>query len=97
MHLRRSLILARERTKKLERSDAWRPFCVHDLRATFCTIALANGLTETWVCDRTGWRSSEMVSRYRRAARTWAELELGTLTPLDEAIPELRAPPGIAP
>jgi len=33
-----------------------------------------------------------MVARYRRAARTGAELELGTLAPLDQTIPELAAP-----
>ena len=33
-----------------------------------------------------------MINRYRRAARTWSELDLGALSPLDEAIPELRAP-----
>ena len=30
-----------------------------------------------------------MINRYRRAARTWAELGLGPFAPLDEAIPEL--------
>jgi integrase len=61
----------------------------HDLRATFVTINLAEGRTETWVMDRTGHRSSEMVNRYRRAARTFAELDLGPLHPMDEAIPEI--------
>ena len=61
---------------------------MHDLRATFVTVSLANGKTETWVADRTGHRSGAMINRYRRAARTWAELGLGSLAPLDEAIPE---------
>jgi hypothetical protein len=60
----------------------------HDLRATFVTLALAAGRTETWVCDRTGHRSSQMVNRYRRAARSAAELRLGWLVPMDEAISE---------
>jgi integrase len=64
---------------------------VHDLRGAFVTYALANGRTETWVMDRTGHRSSHMVNRYRRVARTVAEAELGDLTPLDEAIPEVAA------
>jgi integrase len=64
---------------------------VHGLRATFVTTSLANGKTETWVMDRTGHESSQMVNRYRRQARTWAELDLGPLTPLDQAIPELAA------
>jgi integrase len=58
----------------------------HDLRASFVTIALANGKTETWVADRTGHRSSQMIARYRRQARTAAELGLGAWTPLDAAI-----------
>jgi integrase len=78
-----------------ERSNARRPIRVHDLRATFVTVSLANGKTETWVADRTGHRSSVMINHYRRAARTWAELGLGTLSPLDEALPELRIPHGI--
>ena len=75
-----------------ERSDMRRPIRVHDLRATFVTVSLANGKTETWVADRTGHRSSVMINRYRRAARTWAELGMGPLSPLDDAIPELRLP-----
>ncbi|MCK6587665.1 MAG: hypothetical protein L6Q76_08785 [Polyangiaceae bacterium] len=51
--------------------------------------ALANGRTEVKVEDRTGQKSSPMLSRYRRAARTAAELGLGDLLPLDTAIPEL--------
>jgi integrase len=78
-----------------ERSDVRRPIRVHDLRATFVTVSLANGKTETWVADRTGHRSSVMINRYRRAARTWAELAMGPLAPLDEAIPELRIPHGL--
>lgn len=69
-------------------SDKRRPIRQHDLRATFVTNSLANGKTETWVQDRTGHRSSDMIGRYRRIARTVAELNLGPLAPLNEAIPE---------
>jgi integrase len=71
------------------RTKARNPIRLHDLRATFVTLSLALGRTETWVCDRTGHRSSQMVNGYRRAARTAEELQLGPLTPLHEAIPEL--------
>ncbi len=64
---------------------------IHDLRATFVTLALAAGESETWVTDRTGHRSHAMVQAYRRRARMAAELRLGKLAPLDHAIPELRA------
>jgi integrase len=63
----------------------------HDLRGTFVTLSLANGKTETWVADRTGHKSSIMINRYRRAARSVAELELGPLAPLNVAVPEIIA------
>jgi hypothetical protein len=59
---------------------------VHDLRATFVTLALAVGRSEAWVADRIGHRSSVMINRYRRAARTAQELGLGELLPLAEAL-----------
>lgn len=58
----------------------------HDLRATFVTVSLANGKSETWVSDRTGHKSSQMIAKYRRAARTHAELNLGPLDSLDAAL-----------
>ncbi|MDC0749947.1 tyrosine-type recombinase/integrase [Polyangium mundeleinium] len=61
----------------------------HDLRATFVTVHLAAGKTEAWITDRTGHKSSQMIYRYKRQARTHAELSLGTLKPLYEGIPEL--------
>ncbi len=62
------------------------PIRVHDLRGTFVTLALASGKTETWVADRTGHKSSIMINRYRRAARSASELGLGLLAPLDTAL-----------
>jgi len=79
-----------DRAELFERSKARMHIRLHDTRATFVTLALANGRTETWVADRTGHRSSDMINRYRRAARTAAELGLGELARLDVAIPELR-------
>jgi len=75
---------------------------VHDLRGTFVTISLANGKSESWISDRTGHRSSAMINKYKRTARSFGELELGDLAPLNLAIPELRAGslnsgPGTAP
>jgi integrase len=68
-------------------------FRVHDLRGTFVTLSLAAGRSETWVADRTGHTSSQMINRYRRAARSAGELSLGQLAPLDQVIPELRKLP----
>ena len=90
-HLRAAGI---ERAELFERSERRTPIRIHDLRATFVTVSLANGKTETFVADRTGHRSSVMINRYRRGARKVTELGLGDLKPLDEAIPELRPQPG---
>jgi len=57
---------------------------VHELRGTFVTISLANGKSESWIADRTGHRSSQMIARYKRTARTFAELHLGALALLHE-------------
>lgn len=62
---------------------------VHDLRGTFVTLSLAAGRSESWISDRTGHRSSMMITHYKRTARTFAELQAGTLAALVEAIPEL--------
>jgi integrase len=73
-----------------ERSETRQPIRVHDLRATFVTVSLANGKTETWVMDRTGHTSSVMINRYRRAARSLAELGVGDFVSMVDAVPELR-------
>ncbi len=89
---REHLMLARiTRGILYERTTMRQPIRAHDTRATFVTISLANGKSEAWVMDRTGHKSSLMINRYRRAARTAAELHLGDLKPLSEAIPELVA------
>jgi hypothetical protein len=88
--LRRDLLRAGiTREQLFERSASRSRIVAHHLRATFVTLALANGRTETWVQDRTGHTTSLMINRYRRAARTAAEIGLGPLAPLVQAIPEL--------
>ncbi len=77
------------RTQLFEKSENRLALRVHDLRATFVTVSLALGKTEAWVTDRTGHKSSQMIYEYKRQARTFAELQLGPLKPLHEAIPEL--------
>ena len=78
-----------DRAELHEHSASRQQMRAHDLRATFVTLALANGRSETWVADRTGHRSSVMINTYRRAARSVAELGLGELRSLVDAIPEL--------
>jgi len=87
-HLKKAKVT---RAALFENSATRRQVRIHDLRATFVTLALANGKTEAWIADRTGHRSSVMINRYRRAARKVDELALGTLKPLHLAIPELAA------
>lgn len=84
-----------ERAALFKVSAKRRPIRAHDLRATFITLSLAHGKTEAWISARTGHRSSNQINGYRRPASTAAELNLPPLTPLDEAIPELRRPVGI--
>jgi integrase len=81
-----------ERPQLFEQSAERMRVRFHDTRSTFITCALANGKTEAWIADRSGHKSSDQINRYRRAARTFAELELGDLAPMDAAIPELVAP-----
>ena len=78
------------RSELFERTASRQPIRLHDLRATFVTVSLANGKTEQWVMDRTGHKSSQMIALYARQARTWAELNLGPLLPLDTLLPEMR-------
>ncbi|WP_437298910.1 tyrosine-type recombinase/integrase [Sorangium sp. So ce426] len=92
-HLRRAGIT---RPELFETTDSRLNIRLHDTRATFITIKLANGRTETWISDRTGHRSSGQIHHYKRAARKVAELGLSDFAPLDEAIPELRGKGGSA-
>lgn len=88
--LRGALLQAGVKREALHESTGARQrLRAHDLRATFITLSLASGRSEAWVADRTGHRSSQMINRYKRTARMVEELELGTLAPLDQAIPEL--------
>ena len=87
--LREDLRLAGVTRSKLFESNGSRiAIRAHDLRATFVTVALANGKTETWIADRTGHKSSAMIQRYRRKASMWTEMKLRELVPLWRALPE---------
>jgi integrase len=79
------------RGKLFETSEHRLRLRAHDLRASFVTLALANGRSEPWVMQRTGHTTSAMLNRYRRDAESILELNLGWFTPLHEAIPEFAA------
>ena len=59
---------------------------LHDTRATFVTVSLANDKNEAWVQDRTGHKSSTMIAKYRRAARMAAEVGMGPFVRMDVAV-----------
>ena len=80
------------RPELFERTKVRQPLRLHDLRASFVTISLANSKTEQWVTDRTGHKSSAMLALYTRQARTWAEIGMGTLGYLDALLPEVPDP-----
>jgi len=85
--------LERAEVKRAElhaRTEDSRPLRVHDLRASFVTLALANGWTEQQVMDRSGHETSVQLAVYRRHARHAAELSLGWFHDLHDALPELR-------
>ena len=89
--------LHRERPELFTSTSERRRMRVHDLRGTFVTVSLADGRSESWISDRTGHRGSQTIARYKRIARTCAELNLGELSSLNEAIPELSNGPAIGP
>jgi integrase len=69
-----------------EQSKSRQRVRLHDTRATFVTVSLANGKSEAWVQDRTGHKSSTMIAKYRRAARMAAEVGMGEFARMDEAV-----------
>lgn len=87
MRLRRALKAAGITRAELFESTAHTgKLRAHDMRATFVTMSLAEGRTETWIRDRTAHKSTSMIDRYRRAARQVEELKLGALEDLDVAL-----------
>jgi integrase len=50
------------RPELFEKNQQRDPVTVHSLRATFVTLALAAGKSETWVSGRTGHKSSLMIN-----------------------------------
>jgi hypothetical protein len=71
-----------DRTELFESTEHTGALRVHDMRATFVTVSLAEGRTETWIRDRTAHKSTSMIDRYRRTARQLEELHLGSLVDL---------------
>ena len=85
-HLRAAGI---DRAELFERGPHRRHVTFHATRAAMVTVALAAGESEWRVTDKTGHKDASQIARYRRQARTAAELNLGAFAPLLAAIPEL--------
>jgi integrase len=79
-----------KRPKLFERSEHRIPLRAHDLRATFVTLALANGKTEAWVMKRTGHTTSIMLNRYRRVPSPSPSSTLGGSHPCTRLSRSLR-------
>lgn len=86
-NFRKHLLTAGIDREELQHKTAHRrPLRVHDLRASFVTIALADGRPDVWVTDRTGHTTAQQLMRYRRRARQLAEMNLGWFEPLDRCL-----------
>jgi len=79
-----------DRPALFERGKGRGRFGTHSFRRSFVTRSLANGHPEEWVRRRTGHTNTQQLSKYRQAADSLAELDLGEVVPLDQALPETR-------
>lgn len=66
--------------------DGERKLCTHDVRASFCTLARAAGLSDRWIMDRTGHESAAVFEKYDRGVRHAREIRLGWWAPMGIAL-----------
>jgi integrase len=69
-----------------EDTDTRQPIRVHDLRATFITLALLEGRDLGWIMLRTGHSTLENLRAYEREATHAKDMGLSQLGPLDELL-----------
>ena len=85
--LRRHLTLAGRHDPRLHESKGRRrKIRAHDTRATFVVFSKLEGRSESWIMDRTGHTSSEMIQRYDRLSRAAQGAEWAPLGRLDVAL-----------
>jgi integrase len=72
-----------DRAELFKKTDNRRPIRVHDLRATFVTVALAMGWTEFDIMCRTGHQSSVQLQQYRRDVAELQKMGMTWFEPLD--------------
>ena len=75
-----------DREALFESKDRRRKLRAHDTRATFVVFAKLEGKDETWIMDRTGHTTSEMIQRYDRLERTAMGKGWAPLGRLDQAL-----------
>ena len=72
-------------------ADGIQPLRIHDLRASFVTLALRAGKTTKWIMTRTGHETLGVLSVYDRLVQDANEHHLPEwFAPMAQAIPELR-------
>ena len=59
---------------------------LHDLRASFCTLARALGRPDRWIMDRSGHENASVFEGYDRGARHARERNLGWFNPMPAAL-----------
>lgn len=84
--LRKHLVLAgvaQARPELMKNTGSRRWLCVHDLRATFVTVAMATGWTEFDIMCRSGHVTSTELQKYRRDVHELQKMGLEWFGPLD--------------
>jgi integrase len=88
--LREDLECAGIKRKELfAKSEKEMPLRFHDLRATFVTWAFRMEKSDSWIEDRTAQITKRIMIRYKRAARSIADLTYEPFPDIARAIPEL--------
>jgi integrase len=77
------------RPELFDPDDGFKHIVGHDLRATYVTLARANGESDATIRQRTRHSTTGMIDKYDHAVGIFTELNCGLLVPLHEAIPEL--------
>lgn len=75
-----------DRQQVHEGSASSSPAGMHSLRSLFVTEALARGMPEVWVMERTGHESSAMVALYNRKAKAWRTAHVAPLGDMAQAV-----------
>jgi integrase len=85
--LRKHIGLAKiTRPELMKNTGSRRWLTVHDLRATFCTVAMATGWTEFDIMCRSGHVTTQELLKYRRDVAELQKMAMTWFEPLDELL-----------